>query len=227
MTELLRAEQLGHFYQDGSLRTQVLSQQSFQIAPGEFVGLRGPSGSGKSTLLNILGLVLLPSQGSYFFEGQNTNTLTECERAAIRRIKMGFVFQHFCLLQGLTAIENVQVTALLSGRSKAEARQRSAELLNQAGLSRQVNQMPGTLSGGEQQRVAVCRALIHQPKLLLADEPTGSLDAESSRIVLEMLEGARKQGVAVLMASHSDRALRACSRVLELSQIENPRSMHA
>lgn len=213
---LLQLEEISKVYQDGERQLPVLLGFNLSLGQGEFVGIEGPSGSGKSTLLNILGLVLQPSSGTYEFEGHSLLELGDAEQREMRRSKISFVFQQFCLLSGLSALENVMLTGLLSGMARVDAQVKARELLERCGLLGRSQHLPATLSGGERQRVALCRALIHQPKLILADEPTGSLDLESADQVLLMLSQAVASGISVVMASHSQRALNVCHRVVQL-----------
>ncbi len=221
---LLQLEDINQVYQDGQRQLPVLLGLNLSVARAEFVGIEGPSGSGKSTLLNILGLVMKPSAGTYLFEGRSLLGLGDAAQREMRRTKISFVFQQFCLLSGLSALENIMLTGLLAGLNRVDAQKMANCLLERCGLLERGSHLPGALSGGERQRVALCRALIHRPKLILADEPTGSLDLESADQVLCTLTEAVASGISVVMASHSQRALNVCHRVVHLGA--QPASAH-
>lgn len=191
----------------------ALRSISLEVSAGEVLGIVGPSGSGKSTLLSILGLVDVPTTGDIFMAGQCVGS-TEAERAPLRARDIGFIFQHFNLLPGLSAAENIMVPALLIGRSRREARDAALLLLRKLGLGSRAESFPGALSGGEMQRVAIARALINRPRIIIADEPTGSLDSAMGAEVVGLLKA--EPEIAVIIATHSDAVVRACSRVLRL-----------
>jgi len=188
---------------------RVLSGAALALAPGEVVALAAPSGAGKSTLLHIAGLLDTPDAGAVWLAGREMGALDDVSRTAARRAQVGFVYQFHHLLPEFTALENVVLPQLADGAPAAEARARARELLASVGLADRAGHRPSALSGGEQQRVAVCRALANRPALLLADEPTGNLDAATSGQVFDMLmEVVRATGLAALIATH-DRALAA------------------
>ncbi len=194
----------------------VLAGVDLAVDAGESLAIVGPSGSGKSTLLNIIGTLDHPSGGSVVLEGQDVSSLDEKGLAALRNRRIGFVFQLHHLLPQCTILENVLVPALVQG-DMAAAEQRGRDLLDRVGLSHRLGHRPGKLSGGERQRVAVVRALINQPVLLLADEPTGSLDRAASDAISDLLaELNREQGVAVVTVTHAARLAERMGRVLEL-----------
>ncbi len=186
------------------------------LGAGEFVGLAGASGSGKSTLLNILGLCDVPTAGRLYFRGAEIDFADDRELSALRREAIGFVFQYFNLLPTLTAAENVASTLILNKVPPRRAMELAAEALDTVGLREKGPRYIHELSGGEMQRVALCRATIHRPALILADEPTGNLDIESSGRVLAIFAALRDQGFTILMASHNSEALDACDRVLHI-----------
>jgi ABC-type lipoprotein export system ATPase subunit len=195
---------------------EVLRDINFQLADGEAVAIVGPSGSGKSTLLNILGALDRPTQGKALFGGRDLATLTEPELAAIRNRQIGFIFQLHHLLPQCTVLENVLIPTL-AGTPDAAARERAERLLKRVGLKPRLTHRPGQLSGGECQRVAVARALINQPKLLLADEPTGALDhANATSLGQLLLELNKEQGVALVVVTHSTELAARLPRRLEL-----------
>ena len=197
----------------------VLDGVSLRVAAGEALAIVGPSGSGKSTLLNLIGALDRPTSGSAVFGGRDLATLDDDALAAIRNREIGFVFQLHHLLPQCTVVENVLVPTLAGGTlaSRQEAEERARRLLGRVGLGERLDYRPGQLSGGERQRTAVVRALINQPKLLLADEPTGSLDRASSDTLTDLLvELNREEGVALIVVTHSLDLARRMSRVLEL-----------
>lgn len=195
---------------------EVLRDVNFRLAEGEAVAIVGPSGSGKSTLLNILGALDRPTHGTVRFDGRDLASLTEPELAAIRNRQIGFVFQLHHLLPQCTVLENVLIPTL-AGKPDSAARERAVKLLERVGLQHRLEHRPGQLSGGECQRVAVARALINHPKLLLADEPTGSLDHANALQVGQLLvELNQEQGVALVVVTHSPELAKRFPKVLEL-----------
>jgi len=195
----------------------VLNNVSLTLAQGEFVALMGPSGGGKSTLLNMIGLMDTPSSGTLTLAGKAVHSFSDEQRSHARRDLLGFVFQFFHLLPSLTVLENVRVPALLAGVNSPDLTQRCHALLKQVGLSHRAEAYPAELSGGEMQRVAVARALINRPQLLIADEPTGNLDSETSEQVLALLSQLNQQeGLTLIMATHSNEAAKVASRIVRL-----------
>jgi lipoprotein-releasing system ATP-binding protein len=187
------------------------------IAAGEIVALVAPSGTGKSTLLHLAGLLEKPDGGEVFIVGKAAGSLSDEARTTIRRTTIGFVYQFHHLLPEFTAAENIILPQLAAGKSRAEATERAKDLLGIFGLQARLDHRPGKLSGGEQQRVAIARALANQPRLLLADEPTGNLDvATSDRVFAELLEQVRGQGLAALIATHNPDLARRMDRVVTL-----------
>ncbi len=190
-------------YGEGSSAFQALGGVSFTIARGEFVAITGPSGSGKSTMMNILGCLDTPSSGHYLFRGVPVERLSRNQRALLRRHCFGFVFQGFNLLPRTTALENVELPMLYRGVGARERRRRAADALELVGLTNWATHTPGELSGGQQQRVAIARALVTDPELLLADEPTGNLDTQRSREIMELITSLNRQrDLTVLMVTH-------------------------
>ncbi len=198
----------------------VLRGVSFEVARGETIAIIGPSGCGKSTLLNLIGTLDLPDSGELTLDGQRLDTLDELALAAVRNRQIGFIFQSHHLLPQCTVLENVLVPTLASGdaASRVQAMERAKQLLTRVGLTERMNYRPGQLSGGERQRVAVVRALINQPKLLLADEPTGALDrATADSLAALLLDLNREQGTALIVVTHAPELAKRMGRVLELS----------
>lgn len=204
-------------YTQGDKTQVVLDGASFALAQGEIVALLGRSGSGKSTLLNLLSGIDLPDAGSVTIAGNNLSQLSEQQRTLFRRHHIGFIYQSFNLVPSLTAAENIALVLELNGVAVAEALQKAGAALASAGLEDKAAQLPAKLSGGEQQRVAILRALAHKPALVLADEPTGSLDAKSGGAMLDLLRGSLKAaGATALLVTHSLRVAQSADRVLTL-----------
>ena len=204
-------------YAEGDAVREVLSNVRLTLHAGEFVVLLGRSGSGKSTLLNLISGIDLPSQGTVRVDGRELVTLSEHERTLLRRERIGFIFQAFNLLPTLTVEENILLPLELTGREGPESRNRVRELLDTVGLGNRAASFPDRLSGGEQQRVAVARALAHTPPLLLADEPTGNLDEQTGRKVLDLLVGlTRREKACALIVTHDPGLVSRADRVLSL-----------
>ncbi|HDR27720.1 ABC transporter ATP-binding protein [Rhodovulum sp.] len=198
---------------------RVLSGASLAVAPGEVVALVAPSGAGKSTLLHIAGLLDTPDAGAVRIAGQDMARASDRKRTAARRADIGFVYQFHHLLPEFTAAENVVLPQLAAGRPRAEAEARAQELLDRMGVGARADHRPAALSGGEQQRVAVCRALANRPRLLLADEPTGNLDpATSDRVFAALMDLVRGTGLAALIATHNLELAARMDRVLHLQE---------
>jgi lipoprotein-releasing system ATP-binding protein len=204
-------------YVSGDRTLQVLNGADLDVARGEIVGLIGPSGSGKSSLLHAAGLLERPTAGQIFIEGRDCSALSDRVRTRIRLSTIGFVYQAHHLLPEFSALDNVALPQMIAGRSRKAARARAEELLTRLGLAERIHHQPAQMSGGEQQRVAVARALANKPRLLLADDPTGNLDPTTSAAVFENLyELARSEGVAALVATHNLELARHMDRVLAL-----------
>ncbi|MEU2263734.1 ABC transporter ATP-binding protein [Streptomyces sp. NPDC019645] len=218
---MVRVEDLHRSYGTGAAAVHALRGVSFEVPRGELVALRGRSGSGKTTLLNLVGGLDSPDRGTITVDGTDLSGLGEDGLLALRRDRIGFVFQSFGLIPILTAAENVGVPMRLRGTEPREREERVALLLSLVGLADQAAQRPGELSGGQQQRVAVARALANRPALLIADEPTGQLDAETGLAVMELLRAVvRSEGVTALVATHDAQLLGLADRVLALSDGE-------
>ena len=202
-------------YGVGQAAVAALREVNLSIWRGDFVAVMGPSGSGKSTCMNILGCLDSPTSGSYRFEGVEVGRLSRDQRARLRRNHLGFVFQGFHLLGRSTALENVELPLVYRGLSAAERRRRAAEALAQVGLTGWADHTPAELSGGQQQRVAIARAIVTQPEVLLADEPTGNLDSEKGREIMELLARFnRERGLTVVIVTHDEKLARWTRRAV-------------
>ncbi len=214
---VVRITGLTRSFEQGGITIDVLRGVDLSIAPGEIVGLLGASGSGKSTLLQAVGLLEGGFGGRIEIAGHDATALGKDNRAAVRRDHLGFVYQFHHLLPDFSAIENVILPQLVAGKAHAEAEERAREVLGALGLSQRLDHRPSKLSGGEQQRVAVARALANRPQLVLADEPTGNLDeATADRVLLQFLELVRGEGSAALVATHNERLARSMDRTVRL-----------
>ncbi|HEY7924162.1 MAG: ABC transporter ATP-binding protein [Burkholderiales bacterium] len=214
MPALVRLDRVTKDYSEGRELRHVLKEASLEVGEGEFVAIRGRSGSGKSTVLNLVAGIDQPSSGEIYFAGKALSRLGAHERTLLRRDHIGFVFQFFNLIPTLRVLENVLLPAELSGRDEAR---RAAELLERVGLSDRASSFPDRLSGGEQQRVAIARALVCDPRLVLADEPTGNLDDATGATVMGLLDAlTRRAGKTLLLATHSREVAALADRVLTI-----------
>ena len=214
---IVRAERIGKTYGERVV-TEVLKGIDFELKQGEFCALTGPSGSGKTTFLNLVGLLDQPTNGRILIDGQDTGALSDAARTDLRGTRLGFVFQFHHLLPAFTALENVMMPLLAQhGRPAAWMREKAAALLDEVGLSERARYRVTDLSGGQQQRVAVARALVADPMLVLADEPTGNLDTETSSQVMELLRDSnRHRGTAFLIVTHDEGISSQCPRVIHM-----------
>jgi putative ABC transport system ATP-binding protein len=202
MATMIWMEDIRKTYRLGEVNVPVLKGIDLSIEEGEYVAIMGMSGSGKSTLMNILGCLDRPSAGHYLLENRDLTTLTNDELAYIRNRRIGFVFQQFNLLPRATALENVMLPMVYAGVPKAQRRRRAAEALAHVGLVDRMNNRPNQLSGGQQQRVAIARALVNRPALVLADEPTGALDTQTSQEVMDLMTELNQQGITIVIVTH-------------------------
>ena len=217
MSPFIQLRNLSRSFQEGGRAQAVLRQVSLDIREGEKVALLGRSGSGKSTLLNLVSGIDRPDSGSVIVDGVDLCALSEHERTLFRRRNIGFVYQFFNLVPSLTAHENIEFVLELNGVAAAEGAARAAAMLERVGLAGRGHSFPSRLSGGEQQRVAIARAVVHRPRVVLADEPTGNLDARSGAAMLELLnELAATQGSALLLVTHSLAVARTADRIVTL-----------
>lgn len=216
---VVRLRELRRSFSQGGVTIDVLRGVDLEIRPGEIVALLGPSGSGKSTMLQAIGLLEGGFSGLIEIAGTDASKLSGDDRTALRRDHLGFVYQFHHLLPDFNALENVVLPQLVAGKDRGEAEVRAAELLTALGLSRRLDHRPSQLSGGEQQRVAVARALANRPEMVLADEPTGNLDeATADRVLEEFLKLVRGEGSAALIATHNERLAQRMDRVVRLHE---------
>jgi len=214
---MLRMEKVTKSYRHRGQTVTALDGATVQIAKGDFVAVIGPSGSGKSTLLLMLGGMLSPTSGKVLLEGESIYDLNSDERARLRKVKIGFVFQTFNLVPYLTAIENVQVPLYLAGLDQRGQEERAQTLLDRVGLAERMHHKPCELSVGQQQRVALARMLANDPAVILADEPTGNLDPETGQHVIRFFEDVNREGRTVVMVTHDPRAAERARRTLHLA----------
>jgi putative ABC transport system ATP-binding protein len=226
---VLRTRGLEKEYGRGAGLVRALDGVELEVVSGETLAVMGPSGCGKSTLLHLLGGLERPSAGEVWLAGRRIDQLSEKALARLRRRAIGFVFQAFHLMDELTALENVELPALLAGRSPSVARRRAAELLEHVGLADRAEHLPAALSGGERQRVAIARALSNEPQVVLADEPTGNLDSAATLDVLRLLDSLRSAGQTLLIVTHDARIAAAADRLISMRDgafVEETRLTH-
>ena len=213
---MIRLENIWKTFVMGEETLHALKAVTETISAGEHIAIMGPSGSGKSTLLNILGCLDRPSQGTYFFEEREVDALDPDELARIRLHEIGFIFQSFHLVPRLDALANIELPMTLAELSRTERRERALDALRYVGLEAWANHRPSELSGGQKQRVAIARAITMQPRILLADEPTGNLDTQSGEQILEILEGLSQRGITLAVVTHDPAVAKRADRILEL-----------
>jgi putative ABC transport system ATP-binding protein len=211
---LIELEDVSKLYGFGDATTLALDEVNLSIEKGEFVAVMGPSGCGKSTLMNLIGLLDRPSHGTYRLEGKGVARLRPNQAAKIRRDKIGFIFQSFNLLPRLTALENVALPLTYKGMSTSRREKLASQMLDRVGIQSREYFLPGQLSGGQAQCAAIARALVNNPKLIIADEPTGNLDSASSRLVMELLADIHKMGNTILFVTHNPELTRYATRVV-------------
>ncbi|WP_277925522.1 ABC transporter ATP-binding protein [Anabaena catenula] len=216
MTTMIWLESITKTYYLGEVDVPILKGIQLSIEEGEYVSIMGASGSGKSTLMNILGCLDRPTKGNYIFEGRNLTTYDDDELAYIRNQRIGFVFQQFNLLARSTALENVMLPMVYANLPKPKRRQRALEALERVGLGDRTSNRPSQLSGGQQQRVAIARALVNKPALVLADEPTGALDTETSYEVMNLLTELNQQGITIVIVTHEPDIAAQTQRIIRV-----------
>jgi putative ABC transport system ATP-binding protein len=213
---LIEMRQLTRVYDLGPQQIFALRGVDLKIDPGEYVAIMGPSGSGKSTLMNVIGCLDTPSSGSYLLDGVPVESMDDDALAAVRNKKIGFVFQTFNLLARTTALQNVELPLVYAKVPRTERRQLAEEALTAVGLGDRMNHQPNELSGGQRQRVAIARALVNRPSLLLADEPTGNLDSQTGREILDLFHELHGRGNSIIMVTHEDDVAQEAARVIRL-----------
>ena len=213
---MIKLVNLSKVYRTAYMETTALNQINITISKGEFVAVMGPSGCGKSTLLNVVGMIDSPTSGEYYFDGEEVGSRSENDLVNVRKQHIGFIFQNFNLIDDLSVAENVDLPLLYLGISKKERRRKVADALELVGLSSRAKHKPLELSGGQQQRVAVARSVVGEPKLILADEPTGNLDTKNGDDVMNMLKVLKEQGTTILMVTHSPEHGARADRIIEM-----------
>ncbi|SEB47864.1 putative ABC transport system ATP-binding protein [Tenacibaculum sp. MAR_2009_124] len=217
---MIKITDLVKVYRTEEIETTALNKLSLEVEKGEFVSIMGASGCGKSTLLNIIGLLDAPNDGSYLFDGIEVSKFSEKQRAGLRKANIGFIFQNFNLIDELTVFENVELPLIYNKVKSSERKNRVNEILDRMGISHRAKHFPLQLSGGQQQRVAVARALVTNPKIILADEPTGNLDSKSGNDVMELLTELHGSGATIIMVTHSSYDANFSSRIITLKDGE-------
>ena len=213
---MIKTENLQKIYRTEEVETWALAEVSIDIKEGEFIAIMGPSGCGKSTLLNILGLLDNPTAGEYFLNGTDVSKFTENQRTSLRKGVIGFVFQSFNLIDELNVYENIELPLLYMKIPAAERKQRVKEAMHRMAISHRHKHFPQQLSGGQQQRVAIARAVVANPKLILADEPTGNLDSKNGAEVMNLLTDLNREGTTIVMVTHSQHDAGYADRIVNL-----------
>ena len=213
---MIKTVNLQKVFRTDEVETWALNNVNIEIQEGEFVAIMGPSGCGKSTWLNILGLLDNPTGGEYRLNGEDVSTYTEAQRTALRKGVIGFVFQSFNLIDELNVYENIELPLLYMGVSASERKRRVEDAMNRMAIAHRVKHFPQQLSGGQQQRVAIARAVVTNPKLILADEPTGNLDSKNGKEVMDLLTELNKEGTTIVMVTHSQHDAGYADRVINL-----------
>ena len=213
---IIEAHKLVRSFKDGDNITKVLKGIDIAVTEGEFVAIMGRSGAGKSTTMYQLSLLDEPTSGSIRLMGQNTESMDNTERTRFRLYNLGYVFQDYSLIPELTAVENVMLPLMMQGKSDDDAQSLAASALAQVGMDHRLNNKPSELSGGEQQRVSIARAIAHSPRILFADEPTANLDTASSDIVMDIFKKLNGQGLTIVMVTHEDEYVKAVDRVIKM-----------
>lgn len=213
---MIKTENLQKVFRTEEVETWALNKVNIEVKKGEFVAIMGPSGCGKSTLLNILGLLDNPTDGTYYLDGVEVSKYTEAQRTRLRKGVIGFVFQSFNLIDELNVYENIELPLLYMGVPAAERKQKVQEVMDRMAIAHRAKHFPGQLSGGQQQRVAIARAVVTNPKLILADEPTGNLDSKNGAEVMNLLTELNKEGTTIIMVTHSQHDASFAHRTIHL-----------
>lgn len=217
MKNLIEMKDVFKIYPSAEDEVKALRGINITVQEGEFVAVVGSSGSGKSTMMNILGCLDVPTSGSYLLDGQDVSHFTDDELSEIRNEKIGFIFQGFHLIPGLSALENVELPLLYRGVSRHKRREAALEALNRMGLASRLHHRPNEMSGGQQQRVAIARAIVGKPPIILADEPTGNLDQKTGAEVMRLLEELHQEGKTIVLITHDQRVAACAQRIIEIS----------
>lgn len=217
MKEMIKMEHLHKTYDTGAVQVHALNDINLRITEGEYVAIMGQSGSGKSTLMNILGCMDRQFEGVYELDGIRIANQSENQLSTIRNKKIGFVFQAFQLIPRTSALKNVEIPMIYAGMKADERRKKAIALLEKVGLGERIYHLPNELSGGQKQRVAIARAIVKKPPLLLADEPTGSLDSETGKSIMEILTALNGQGTTIVLVTHDEDVAACCKRKIVLS----------
>lgn len=213
---MIKVENLSKSFRTEEVETVALDKVSFEVKDGEFVAIMGPSGCGKSTLLNILGLLDNPTGGKYWLGDREVENLKEKERTDVRKGEIGFVFQSFNLIDELSVEENIELPLTYLGVSRTERKKRVQEIMKRMAISHRAKHFPHQLSGGQQQRVAIARAVVFNPKMILADEPTGNLDSKNGAEVMRLLTELNQEGTTIVMVTHNEHDARMAHRIMRL-----------
>lgn len=213
---IIKTEKLSKIYSTEEVETTAINNINLTVEKGEFVSIMGPSGCGKSTLLNVLGLLDRPTRGNYFFDGKNISQLKNKERAELRKLNIGFVFQSFNLIDELSVYENIELPLIYLKKDKKYRERKTIEIMERMGIRHRKNHFPQQLSGGQQQRVGVARALISEPQIIFADEPTGNLDSSHGNEVMNLLTDLNESGTSIVMVTHSPHDASFSHRIIRL-----------
>ena len=213
---MIKIENIKKVFRTEDVETWALREVSLEVKAGEFVAIMGPSGCGKSTLLNILGLLSSPSEGTYMLDGKDVSTLSESDRIKLRKGALGFVFQSFNLIDELNVTENIELPLLYMNVPSKDRKEAVKKVIDRVAMRHRAKHYPAQLSGGQQQRVAIARAVVANPKLILADEPTGNLDSKNGREVMELLKELHHEGTTIVMVTHSQRDASYADRTINL-----------
>ena len=213
---MIKIENIKKVFRTEDVETWALREVSLEVKAGEFVAIMGPSGCGKSTLLNILGLLSSPSEGTYMLDGKDVSTLSESDRIKLRKGALGFVFQSFNLIDELNVTENIELPLLYMNVPSKDRKEAIKKVIDRVAMGHRAKHYPAQLSGGQQQRVAIARAVVANPKLILADEPTGNLDSKNGKEVMELLKELHQEGTTIVMVTHSQRDASYADRIINL-----------
>ncbi len=213
---IIELKNVKRYFTSGKETVRAIDNVDFTVNCGEFITVTGPSGSGKSTLLNLIGLLDSPTGGEIRIQGDDIQKLTQREKSAIRMREIGFIFQFFNLQKNLTALENVMIPFWFNEHTRKESEERASELLQKVGLQHRVDHLPSELSGGQQQRVAIARALVNSPSVILADEPTGNLDSQTTKEIITLFEDLNRSGETIILVTHEKNLTECAGRSIEL-----------